>query len=281
MQLSEQTEPRLEPADGETDRPRAPESTGGLFADMIMALRFFSRLPTGDSPHEVPVLDRMALALPFASLVIGIGPALLLVFGLLLGLPAYFAAVLAVAAMVLATGAMAEDAIADSMDGLFGGGTRERRLEIMKDSRHGTYGVAALCLFILLRVTALGAIGGGNPLAAGGLWLAAGVLGRSAALWLPVMLPAARQTGAGATAGEVGWRSFSVGALFAAILAVVLAGPFAGYLGVLAALALLVAAVVGWTVICRRLVGGQTGDLTGGLTALCEIAALTAFLLFT
>ena len=279
--MSEQTEPRLEPAGGEADGRQAPGATGGLFADMIMALRFFSRLPTGDSPHEAPVLDRMALALPFASLVIGIGPALLMVFGLLLGLPAYFAAALAVAATVLATGAMAEDAVADSMDGLFGGGTRERRLEIMKDSRHGTYGVAALCLFILLRITALGAIGGGNPLAAGGLWLAAGVLGRSAALWLPVVLPAARQSGAGATAGEVGWRSFSVGMLFAAILAVVLAGPFAGYLGVLAAFALLVAVAIGWTALCRRLVGGQTGDLTGGLTALGEIAALTAFLLFT
>lgn len=278
--MSEQTEPHLEPVGAEAQRRQAPDATGGLFADMVMALRFFSRLPTGDNPHEAPVLNRMALALPFASLVIGIGPVLLLVFGLLLGLPAYFAAALGVAAIVLATGAMAEDAVADSMDGLFGGATRERRLEIMKDSRHGTYGVAALGLFILLRVTALGAIGGGNPLAAGGLWLAAGVLGRSAALWLPVMLPAARQTGAGATAGEVGWRSFSIGALFAAILAVVLAGPFAGYLGVLTAFALLVVMVFGWAALCRRLVGGQTGDLTGGLTALCEIAALTAFLLF-
>ena len=67
---------------------------------------------------------------------------------------------LAVAAMVIASGAMADDALADAMDGLFGGQTTERRLEIMKDSRHGTYGVAALALFILLRVTALGAMAG-------------------------------------------------------------------------------------------------------------------------
>ncbi|KKB12201.1 hypothetical protein VE25_08650 [Devosia geojensis] len=245
----------------------------------MMALRFFSRLPTGDSPHETPSLARMALALPFASLVIGIGPALLLVFGLLLGLPSYFAAALAVAAAVLATGAMAEDAVADSMDGLFGGASRERRLEIMKDSRHGTYGVAALCLFLLLRVTALGAIGAENPLAAGGLWLAAGVLARSTALWLPVALPPARQTGAGATAGELGWKSFAAGAGFAVILSLVLAGPFAGYLGLLVAFVLLALAVAGWTALCRKLVAGQTGDLTGGLIALCEIAALTAFLL--
>ena len=277
--MSHESEPAIAPTDDRPGPQPARDDAGGLFADTVMALRFFSRLPTGGSPHETPVLKRMALALPFASLVIGIGPALLLVFALLLGLPSYFAATLAVAAMVLATGAMAEDAIADSMDGLFGGSTRERRLEIMKDSRHGTYGVAALCLFLAMRVTALGAVGAENPLVAGGLWLAAGVLARSAAIWLPVALPAARQTGAGATAGELAWQSFAGGAGFAVILSIVLAGPFAGYLGLLLAFALLAVTVAGWTALCRKLVGGQTGDLTGGLIALCEIAALTAFLL--
>lgn len=252
----------------------------GLFADMVMALRFFSRLPTGDAPHEKPVLRRMALALPFASLAIGIGPALLLALATAAGLPSYFAAALAVGAAVIATGAMAEDAIADAADGLFGGGTRERRLEIMKDSRHGSYGVAALCLFVLLRVTGLGAIAAVNPLAAGGVWLAAGAVARSAALWLPVTLPPARDKGAGATAGELPRRNFAIGAGFAVILTVVLAGPFAGWLGVVLALTAAALVTLGWTALCRRLVGGQTGDLTGAAMALCEIAALTAFLLF-
>ncbi len=277
--MSQESEPTVAPTDDRPAPQPARADAGGLFADTVMALRFFSRLPTGERPHEAPVLSRMALALPFASVVIGIGPALLLVFGLLLGLPSYFAAALGVAASVLVTGAMAEDAVADSMDGLFGGATRERKLEIMKDSRHGTYGVAALCLFLVLRVTALGAIGALNPLAAGGLWLAAGMLARSGALWLPVALPSARQTGAGATAGELKWQSFAGGAGFAVILSLVLAGPFAGYLGLLVAFVLLALTVAGWTALCRKLVGGQTGDLTGGLIALGEIAALTAFLL--
>jgi adenosylcobinamide-GDP ribazoletransferase len=269
----------LQPRDTASGYSGEPQAEG-LFADMVMALRFFSRLPTGDAPHEKPVLRRMALALPFASLVIGIGPALLLTLGTMAGLPAYFAAALAIAAAVLATGAMAEDAIADAADGLFGGASRERRLEIMKDSRHGSYGVAALCLFVLLRVTGLGAIAAMNPLAAGGVWLAAGVIARSAALWLPATLPPARDTGAGATAGELPKRNFAIGASFAVILAVVLAGPFAGWLGVLLALILAALVALGWTALCRRLVNGQTGDLTGALMALGEVAALTAFLLF-
>ena len=59
---------------------------------------------------------------------------------------------MALAAGVIVTGALHEDGLADSADGLWGGWTRERRLEIMKDSRIGTYGVLALALSLLLHV---------------------------------------------------------------------------------------------------------------------------------
>lgn len=245
-----------------------------------MALRFFSRLPTGDSPHQKPDLGRITMALPLASVVIGIGPALLLVGATLVGLPPYFAAALAVAAMVMAGGAMAEDALADAADGLFGGYTIARRLEIMKDSRHGTYGVAALCLFILLRVMALGAMAAINPLAAGAVWLAASIVGRSGAMWLAVALPPARSDGASATAGRLSKRSFVVGTVFAAVLLFVLGGPASSVLGLAIALLLAVVVIAGWTALCKHLIGGQTGDLIGALAALVEIAALTGLLIF-
>ena len=245
-----------------------------------MALRFFSRLPTGDSPHQTPDLGRIAMALPLASVAIGIGPALLLIGGALLGLPSYFAAALAVGAMVIASGAMAEDALADAADGLFGGHSVERRLEIMKDSRHGTYGVAALSLFLLLRVTALGAVAAINPLAAGAIWLAANIVGRSGALWLAVALPPARADGASATAGRLPVQSFAVGAVFAVVLLFLLGGPATSLVGLGAALLLALAVIAGWTALCRRLVGGQTGDLIGALGALVEIAVLAGLLPF-
>lgn len=220
------------------------------------------------------------MALPLASVAIGIGPALLLVGGTLIGLPSYFAAALAVAAMVIASGAMAEDALADAADGLFGGHSRERRLEIMKDSRHGTYGVAALCLFLVMRVTALGAVAAINPLVAGMIWLAASIAARSGALWVAVALPPARSDGASASAGQVPVQGFAVGAVFALVLMFVLAGPATSLVGLGAALLLAVMVIAGWTALCRRLVGGQTGDLIGALGALVEIAVLAALVPF-
>ena len=260
--------------------PGAAAQGFGLKDDFIMALRFFSRLSTGSSSHQKPELSRIAMALPMASVAIGIGPALLLIGGVLIGLPVYFAAALAVAAMLVASGGMADDALADAMDGLFGGQTVERRLEIMKDSRHGTYGVAALALFIVLRITALGAMAAINPLAAGAVWLAASIVGRSGALWLAVALPPARSNGASATAGQVGRGAFAVGAVFAALLLFILAGPPASLLGLACALVLAVLVIAGWTWLCKAMVGGQTGDLIGALGALVEIAVLAALLPF-
>jgi len=182
--------------------------------------------------------------------------------------------------MVIASGAMAEDALADAADGLFGGHSVERRLEIMKDSRHGTYGVAALCLFLLLRVAALGAVAAINPLAAGAIWLAASIVGRSGALWVAVALPPARTDGASAAAGQVPAHGFAVGAGFAVVLLFLLAGPATSLAGLGVALLLAVAVIGGWTALCRRLVGGQTGDLIGALGALVEIAVLAGLLPF-
>ena len=281
MQLTEAPEQHaITPEAIEPSRPAPAPGGVGLADDFVMALRFFSRLPTGDSPHQKPDLNRIAMALPLTSLTIGIGPALMLIGGSLIGLPVYFTAALAVAAMVLVSGAMAEDALADAADGLFGGGSAARRLEIMKDIRHGTYGVAALCLFILLRVTGLGAVAAISPLAAGAIWLAASIVGRSGALWMAVALPAARPDGIAAAAGAVSRRSFAVGAVFAVVLAFVLGAPATNVLALGLALVATLAVIALWTVLCKRLVGGQSGDLIGALGALVEIAVLCALLPF-
>ena len=248
-----------------------------LTDDLLMGLRFYSRLPTGSAPHVRPNLSRMALALPFTSIVIGALPVALLLGLEWLSVPHYFAAALAVGALVIVTGAMAEDALADAADGLFGGPTIEERLAIMKDSRHGTYGVCAIGLLLALRIAAIGSIA--NPLAAAGVWLAATLMARSGALWLTLALPPARSGGAAAAAGQVTRQAFGIGAVFMVVLSFVLAGFAVGVLGLVAAYALGALVVWGWVTLCRRLIGGQTGDLIGALQALIEIAALTGFML--
>ncbi len=260
--------------------PAPPRPDRDIRADLVMALRFFSRLPTGTRPFEAPDLSRIAVCLPFASVIIAIGPALLLLL-LSLVLPGYFAATLAVGAMLAVTGAMSDDALADAADGVIGGATPERRLEIMKDSRHGTYGVAALCLYIVLRVVALGSIANVSPVAAAAIWVATTVLARSGSLWLSLELPLARKDGVSATAGRVGQGSFGIGLLFSVVIAFIAAAPATTLIAVI--LAFLVAGLIAWswTAICRKLVGGQTGDLIGALQALIEVGVLTVLLAFT
>lgn len=256
----------------------AAEIGAKLADDLLMGLRFYSILPTGNGPHQAPRLSRIALALPFTSLVIGLPPALLLLILEVLGVPHIFAAALAVTALALVTGAMTEDAFADSADGLFGGRTVEQRLEIMKDSRHGTYGVVAICLLLGLRIAAIGSIA--HPLAAVGVWLTAGIIARSGALWLTMELPPARSGGSAVSVGRVSTRSFTIGAVFAVLLSFILAGFAVGIAGLALAYVLAVAVAYGWALLCRRLIGGQTGDLIGALQALLEIAVLSAFMFF-
>ena len=126
--------------------------------------------------------------------------------------------------------------------------------------------------------TAIGSVG--NPLEAGGIWLAASVMARSGALWLTIALPPARSGGAAASAGQVSRQAFGVGAVFVVVLSFVLAGFAVGILGLLFAFGLCALVAWGWVTLCRRLIGGQTGDLIGALQALLEIAALTAFMVF-
>ncbi|SFZ85820.1 cobalamin-5'-phosphate synthase [Devosia enhydra] len=256
------------------------ETALGLRDDVIMALRFFSRLPTGDSPHLPPDLNRIALGLPFASLLIGLVPALLLLMLALLGLPPLFAAGLAIGLHLLLSGAMSEDALADAADGLFGGMTVERRLEIMRDSRHGTFGVAALCLLLVLKLVALGTIASGNALESAALWLGAGVLARSIGLFLAHALPPLRRDGASASAGQPRRTPLLIGLIFALGIGFLLVGPALGLIPLIVSVVFAAGAVFAWGLACHRLVGGQTGDLVGAAQALAELAIFTAFLLF-
>jgi adenosylcobinamide-GDP ribazoletransferase len=266
--------------DNRNDAPLPhPTGTGGLKSDFIMAVRFYSLLPISGAPHEKPDINRIARAVPFASVIIGLLPALALFLAAFLQLSALFSALLCVGVGAVVTGAMAEDAIGDSMDGL-GGRTPERRLEILRDSRIGAYGVIGITLFIGLKASALMQLLGARGFGAVLLFLAAQVIARSAALWLIHALPSARGDGMSASAGALERTPMLVGFLFAGLIGFVLAAPFVGVLGVALALVFAALVSVGWTALWRRLVGGQTGDLIGGLQAVLEIAILTAFILF-
>lgn len=264
-----------------------PAGWRGLAIDLARLLRFYSRLPVPAlpfeaDPHQPPDLRRAAPMLPIAGLAIGLPGALALWLGALLGLPPLVAAGLSIVASALATGAFHEDGLADSFDGLASGWTRERRLEIMRDSRIGAYGATALVLALLLRVSAIAALVAAAGPPATLAVLGAAAMSRPIGLMPLALLPPARKDGASAGAGRPGVASFAValalGAAFALALAAVAGlSPLRAALGV--GLGLAAAGVM--TAWARRAIGGQTGDLAGTCQQLAEIAFYVSLLILS
>ena len=127
-----------------------------IYADLKSSILFLSRLPMSFSLQApLPDFARSPWAFAPAGMIIALPVAFILWGTLETGLAAPLAALLATAVMMLITGALHEDGLADTVDGFWGGYTRERKLEIMRDSTIGTYGVLALIVVVGLRVTAL------------------------------------------------------------------------------------------------------------------------------
>ncbi|WP_246028702.1 adenosylcobinamide-GDP ribazoletransferase [Maritalea mobilis] len=263
--------------DNEAGAP-PPEKLSPVDA-IIMGVRFYSRLPTGDSPHLPLNFGKMIHFLPVASLLIGVFPALTILLLGAFGVQSLFVATVAIAMSAVITGAMAEDAFGDAMDGLFGGHDVARRLEIMKDSRHGTYGVLGLIAPFMLRVITLGTLIALSPVAASILWLVSALLARQAAPIVAVMLPPARSDGASAGAGILAQKDFAIGLVPALALFCFMALLFAGPIALFLALIFGVGLCFFWLKLLTRLLGGQTGDTIGALQLVLEIAALSAFIL--
>src|SRR5947209_85864 len=158
-----------------------------LLADLAASLRFYTRLPLPGlareaDPHAMPDFSRSAPLVPIAGALIGLVGALVLALAANLGLAPLPAATIAIGCLVLITGAMHEDGLADLCDGFGGGSTPERKLEIMSDSRLGTYGAAALVLSLLLRIGTLAGLVAVDLRLAAAILFAAGAVSRPAGL---------------------------------------------------------------------------------------------------
>ncbi len=176
-------------------------------------------------------------------------------------------AAVAVAAGMLITGAFHEDGLADVADAFVGGWSTEDRVRILKDPLHGTYGVAALCGSVVVRVAALAALA---PAAAFASAVAAHALARSAAVGVMVASSPATAGGLGTeTRRSLGRGSIVAGIAGAGVLATAAVGWWAAPLAAAAAAA---AAIVGWW--ARRKIGGITGDVLGATEQIAECLCL-------
>lgn len=188
-------------------------------------------------------------------------------FALAIGLAAPLAALVILLACIVTTGAMHEDGLADSIDGLWGGWDPARRLAIMRDSHIGSYGVIALALSLAARWAALSLMLEADLVFAP--LIAAAVLSRGAMPVLMASQPHARRDGLSHAQGRASGERAALGLLFAVVLAVAAGG----------ASALLPAAVMLliWRQITTAKIGGQTGDTLGAAQQIIEITTLFAF----
>ncbi|WP_404423799.1 adenosylcobinamide-GDP ribazoletransferase [Thalassospira australica] len=264
----DQVEAKHPEAETQADMPAK-----GMFGDFWRALALLSRVPVfipGDFRPDA--IARSVWCWPLIGLFVA-GIAII---------PAYLAAIVtgnvviaaivATFSLVLLTGAMHEDGLADCADGFGGGADRQRKLDIMRDSRIGTYGVVALVLALVMRIAILGAAGDSGSMAA--ILIVMAVMSRAAMPIVMYVFDPARDDGLGKSAGRPDIRMVAAGIAIALVLVVIVAGAVTAFVSLIAMM--VGASVIGW--IARHQIGGHTGDVLGMTQIIAELLVGIAFI---
>jgi adenosylcobinamide-GDP ribazoletransferase len=241
-----------------------------LWVDLLNAVQFLTRLPVPSGHYKQDSLARAVKFFPLVGFLIGSG-SLLLYCSLAPHLPLTIVALLIVLYLVAITGSLHEDGLADSVDAFGGGRERERVLEIMRDSRIGSYGAAALAFSLVARILLIASL---PRVQVAGYLVVAPVLSRWTTLPLSFFLSPAREgnedeiDGQGARIARLtSLGSMIVGSLFTFVIAFAL-------LRIRALAPILVTTgVTLLTALCyKHRINGVTGDCFGATNQLTEIA---------
>jgi len=237
-----------------------------LPGDTLATLSFFSRVPALTPPGPFD-LRRSAGGWPLAGLLIAVAPAVIVLANSWLGIPALVTAFLAIAAGIVMTGALHEDGLADTFDGLGGRRGKAQRLAIMRDSRLGTFGGVALMLALLVKGSAL-AVLLPHPSRAVLALLGIAVVSRALALWHWSATSPARRDGLAFAAGQPDAIALQIGLLtgLAAAIVLVFAFGWAALLGI----ALAALGIGFFSPLIKRRIGGHTGDTIGAAQQIAE-----------
>ncbi len=242
---------------------------GREFNLLLCAIQFLTRLPVpAPRGFQSDWIARSAKYFPLVGAMVGLFAAGVLLLSAKVW-SGWIPVLLCTAFSVFITGAFHEDGLADTADGLGGGQTREKRLIIMKDSRLGTYGAVTLVLCLALKVSALTAMS--VPVAALSL-IAGHTVSRAAAVIVMCVLPYAGDVDVAKvkpTPIGVKWSECAIATIFGcaafflvpfdqALYGLCLGGLFAGFVMLSA----------------HKLIGGQTGDVLGGVQQVFEVGFL-------
>ena len=252
--------------------------------DTARAVSFLSRItvPASVFDGHDGSLSRGVRAFPLAGMLIALPAAATLFLMLVLGASPLLSAFAALAVQAVVTGALHEDGLSDAADGLGGGRDRDHALEIMKDSRIGSYGAVTLLLALGLRAAAiaelathLGALGAALSLPA------VAALSRALMVWHWSALPPARTSGLAVAVGTPLKSSLNLALISGLAIAAVLLVPTASLFAYFLAVVIAGLAASAFTAKVRRALSGHTGDTIGATQQVAEIAALAALAMAT
>lgn len=233
------------------------------WSDLKIAISLLSRIPLrNETQHLISRGPNHLWAFPIVGILIGFICCCLGWIGLLLQLNSFAIGFLIVTAAAITTGAMHYDGLADTLDGLWGGWSAPQRLEIMKDSHIGVYGVIGLVISTGLQAALYGQI------IQQSIWPIIGIMTISRAVMVPVMgfLENSRSSGLSSQVGKPKLQTIIL-AMTLGITIALLTGAWAAIGG-----AILAACAIGK--IAKNKIGGQTGDILGATQQLSEVAAL-------
>lgn len=246
-----------------------------MISQFLLALGFLTRLPTGSVECTARDIGRAARWFPLVGALLGT-----IYFGAASGLCRLFAplvtALLITALDTLLTGAMHLDGLADTADGFGGGAARDEVLRIMRDHAIGSYGACAVCLAIGLKAAAIAVLVGKGPLAQA--LVATPVMGRWSAVLSSAMAGYARPTtddvmkSVGSPARYIGRLELMVATAITVAIALTLDWRRGA-----AALLVVACATSAWTWLCKRRIGGVTGDTLGAGIETSECLVLVLF----
>ena len=248
----------------------------GWYSDLKICFCVLTRIPVyiGISPEDFSI-SKASRFFPIIGAVIGLSASLVLWIGSWFDFSSNLLALFALLTLTLITGALHEDGLADTFDGIGGGITRDQKLKIMRDSQIGTYGVMALLSSFGLRWAAYAEItdqGIGHILAA---LISAAAGSRAALPVIMYLIPVAREDGLSVSAGKPSVDR----AITALLIGVGFLLFILGFRISIIALGMSIFAAGLFVYFVATRIGGQTGDVLGAAQQIIEITILLAIIM--
>ncbi len=238
-----------------------------MINDIKVAFAFLTRIPINHKP-EISI-QRSAMWFPLVGSVLGLSSGLVFL-GLNQMIPTLSAAAITILFSVLVTGGFHQDGLADTFDGLVGGWTPEDRLRILKDSRHGTYGVLSIVMQSIIQVTLLASLDARTGLLA---LLTAHTLGRLVPIYFMLTPAAPLHEGMGTTYARSVKASHVA---FSTLLTIALLAPLIGLHLLLVSVLVAIVSLL-FLIYVRKKIGGVLGDVLGASEQIAESFILLYF----